>query len=89
PNRTKRLAERILGNSNSQPLHEIDVMITKHINLPRLLDEHFYKNIPDPEKSDSPSQPQIADLEEHHKRITKIKKIRLVDIEKAKEELNE
>ncbi|MGE1163660.1 ABC-three component system protein [Peribacillus simplex] len=92
--RVGRMVERILKNSSliDEVLHEIDVIITKHINLPVLEPEKFNNDIPE---IDISHQEDITGIsfsklkpQEYHNRITKIKKIRMVDIDVAKGELD-
>lgn len=83
--RTGRMIEKILNNSHDDSLLEIDVMITKNINLPRLKPEKFNSDIPEHEIDGEID----FQTENYHKRISKIKNIRMVDIEKAKGEIDE
>ncbi|WP_336990913.1 ABC-three component system protein [Bacillus toyonensis] len=93
--RTGILTDKILNNSDDESLNEVDVMITKEINLPALKSEKFNDDIPEPEnESEDPIEDLLIDeLEikkrEYHNRISRIKKIRMVDIENAKGELDE
>ncbi|ALC84841.1 hypothetical protein AM499_02690 [Bacillus sp. FJAT-22090] len=83
--RTGRIIEKILKNSNDDSLLEIDVMITKNINLPRLKPEKINSDIPDHEID---SEVDVH-TEIYHNRISKIKNIRMLDIENAKGEIDE
>lgn len=93
--RTGILTDKILNNSDDESLNEVDVMITKEINLPALKSEKFNDDIPEPEnESEDPIEELLIDeLEikkrEYHNRISRIKKIRMVDMENAKGELDE
>lgn len=91
--RTGRLVEKILNNSNDESLLEVDVMITKEINLPELKPEKFSKDIPETENEDDKTNNESIDVmeskREYHDRISKIKKIKMIDIKKAKGELDE
>lgn len=82
--RTGRMIEKILNNSHDDSLHEVDVMITKQINLPSLNPEKITSNIPEPEYSSELD----FESDKYHDRISKIKKIRMVDIENAKGEID-
>ncbi|PAF35685.1 hypothetical protein CHH58_15835 [Terribacillus saccharophilus] len=78
--RTARLANRIVNNAQPEMLNEVDNIITKHISLPFLEDPHVTSNVPDPDI-------EILD-QNYHNRITKIKKISLIDLDTAKGELS-
>lgn len=82
PSRTIKLAKRIINNAQPDMLNEVDNIITKSINLPFLEDHKVYSDVPEPEKDDSEK------ATEYHNRITKIKKISLIDINKAKGDLS-
>ncbi|MEK4091397.1 ABC-three component system protein [Viridibacillus sp. FSL H8-0110] len=82
--RTGRMVEKILNNSHDESLLEVDVMITKHINLASLKPEKINSDIPEPEINNDGIH-----SEKYHDRISKIKKIRMVDLEKAKGEIDE
>ena len=83
--RTGRLVEKILENSHDDSLLEIDVLITKQINLENLKSEKFHSDIPDPDINVGNDN----QLDNYHNRISKIKKIKMIDIENAKGELDE
>ncbi|MFV5911893.1 ABC-three component system protein [Bacillus cereus] len=95
--RTGILTDKILNNSEDESLNEVDVMITKEINLPALKSEKFNDDIPEPENEsedeDSREDLLLNKLEikkrEYHNRISRIKKIRMVNIDNAKGELDE
>jgi hypothetical protein len=78
--RSARLANRIVNNAQPEMLNEVDNIITKYINLPFLENPHVTSNIPDPDT-------EFTD-QNYHNRITKIKKISLIDIDTAKGELS-
>ncbi|MED2013674.1 ABC-three component system protein [Bacillus wiedmannii] len=85
--RTGILIDKIFNNSEDESLNEVDVMITKGINLPALKSEKFNDDIPEPEnESENPTE---IKKREYHNRIGRIKKIRMVDIKNAKGELDE
>ncbi|MGE6489191.1 ABC-three component system protein [Paenisporosarcina sp. NPDC076898] len=85
PIRNKKLAKRIVSNANPELLNEIDIIITKSINLDKLDDDKIHKNIPDPNiLKDS----VIEQEENYYQRISKIKSIRLIDMNNAEGELN-
>lgn len=81
PIRNQKLASGILNNTQPELLNEVDKIITKSINLSSLENPKFYANVPDPEGKD------LEKLKEYHNRITKIKKISLIDIHNAKGDL--
>ncbi|EJV95955.1 hypothetical protein IGI_01048 [Bacillus toyonensis] len=85
--RTGILIDKIFNNSEDESLNEVDVMITKGINLPSLKSEKFNDDIPEPE-NESENSMEIK-KQEYHNRIGRIKKIRMVDIKNAKGELDE
>jgi hypothetical protein len=83
--RTGRMVEKILENSHDDSLLEVDVLITKHINLESLKSEKISADIPESETNEE----NDVQLDKYHYRISKIKKIRMVDLVIAKGELDE
>ncbi|WNF23153.1 ABC-three component system protein [Mesobacillus jeotgali] len=86
-----RMVEKILQNASlvEESLHEVDVMITKSINLPMLKPEKFNLDIPEVEEQFNEAFHKSETREkDYHDRIVKIKKIRMIDLTRAKEELN-
>lgn len=81
PIRNRKIAKGIISNAHPELLNEVDKIITKSINLPSLEDAKVYTNMPDPEDEN------FEKSKEYHDRITKIKKISLVDIKNAKGDL--
>lgn len=81
PLRNRKLAKSIINNAHLELLNEVDKIITKSINLPTLEDSKIYTNIPDPEGEN------LNELLAYNDRITKVKKISLIDINNAKGEL--
>lgn len=82
PSRTRRLVNRILDNAQPDMLSEVDKIITKSINLSTLGDYKVYSDVPEPEEDNS------KESTDYYNRITKIKRISLIDIEAAKGDLS-
>lgn len=80
--RTRRLVNRILDNAQPDMLSEVDKIITKSINLSTLGDYKVYSDVPEPEKDKS------EESVDYYNRITKIKRISLIDIKAAKGDLS-
>lgn len=87
--RIGRMVEKILKNDES--LNEVDVMITKQLNLERLKSEKISEDIPeiDDTMETIPMNKGRFYPREEHDRISKIKRIRVVDIFTAKGELDQ
>ncbi|MEH7238091.1 ABC-three component system protein [Bacillus sp. JJ1562] len=89
-----RMVDKILQNSIlvEESLHEVDVMITKSINLQSLKPEKINSDLPEVDGeplSYNHSLNRIKiDHKDYHNRIVKIKKIRMIDLKTAKRELD-
>jgi hypothetical protein len=82
PVRNQKLAKAILNNAHPELLNEVDKIITTSINMDTLEDTRFHSNVPDPEGL------EIQRSNDYHDRITKIKNISLIDLNKAKGEIS-
>lgn len=82
PIRNDLLIKRIHNNDNPDLLREVEKIITKNITISSIDENRIYKNIPEPDNSNNTGQ-----NEEYHNRITIMKKIGLIKLDEAKEEL--
>ena len=80
--RNEMVIRRIYNNENPDLLREVEKIITKNITINSIYDSRIYRDIPDP---DDENQENLDD--EYHDRITIMKKIGLIKLEEAKEEL--
>ncbi|WEI92481.1 ABC-three component system protein [Enterococcus casseliflavus] len=80
--KNEMVIRRIQNNDNPDLLREVEKIITKNITISSIDDSRIYRNIPDP---DDENQEKLED--EYHDRITIMKRISLIKLEEAKEEL--
>lgn len=81
PIRNDLLIKRIHNNDNPDLLREVEKIITKNITINSIYENRIYRNIPEPDNSNSTRQ-----SEQYHDRITIMKKIGLIKLDEAKEE---
>lgn len=82
PIRNDLLIKRINNNDNPDLLREVEKIITKNISSNSIDENIIYRNIPEPDLNNSTNQ-----IEQYHDRITIMKKISLITLDEAKEEL--
>lgn len=82
PIKNNLLIKRINNNDNLDLLREVEKIITKNITSGSIDENVIYRNIPDPDVND-----RTRKNEQYHDRITVMKKISLIMLDEAKEEL--
>jgi hypothetical protein len=90
--RSERLVNKILKHADDDSLQEVDVMITEQLNISSLEPEKFNANLPEHDELKEPNyadQDMRGNSQKYFDRISKIKKIKMIDAEKARKEIDD